>query len=335
MIVVKLSRSGFPSLKSGMVNMPRSLTGSLVAVTGGAGFIGSHLVERLLQLGVSGVTVIDSLAFGSETNLLTSDPRVKLHKVDLGAVNVSDLAPALAGVKFVFHLAAEKHNASVGNPNQMLSSNVQGTLNVLEASLRSGVEKVIFTSSLYAYGRIKGVPFREDEVVTPSTVYGASKVCGEHLVRMYSSKMETAILRYLFVFGPRQWANAGYKSVIVKNFERMLAGKSPVILGDGGQVLDYIYVDDAVEATIQAMTHATNGALFNVGTGRRSDILSLTKTMMSVADFSGAPSFEPPDWTAGSSRVADISRIGNEIGWRPAHSLEEGLARTFSWLKDR
>lgn len=315
--------------------MVHSLQGSSVLVTGGAGFIGSHLVERLLARDVSRVVVLDSLAFGSEKNFTSHDKRVTLVQHDIGASTVQDLLPAFKGINFVFHLAAEKHNASIGNPNKMLASNVQGTFNVLEASVKQGAQKVVFTSSLYAYGRMHGAPFREDEIVRPHTVYGVSKVSGEHLTAMYSSKIETNILRYLFVYGPRQWANAGYKSVIVKNFERMLRGEAPVVFGDGQQALDYIYVSDAIEGTLHTMTHAKNGALFNVGSGVATSVLTLTDVMKKVAGCDVPASFDAPDWTAGSYRVGEIDKIKNELGWEPVVSLEEGLRTTFAWMKER
>lgn len=303
-------------------------------VTGGAGFIGSHLVDRLLELDAARVVVVDSLAYGAMANVRTEDPRVRFVQTDLGVCSPSDLLPAFSEIDGVFHLAAEKHNASIGNPNKMLSSNVQGTLTVLETSLRQGVKKVVFTSSLYAYGRVSGAPFCEAEVVKPSTVYGISKVTGEHLVSMYSAQLDTVILRYLFVYGPRQWANAGYKSVIVKNFERILQGEAPIIYGDGKQTLDYIYVGDAVEATIRSMTDAENGSLFNVGTGVGRSVIELSHAMNEVSGSSLPERFDPPDWTAGSFRVADATRIKQTLGWEPKVSLREGLTKTYHSLKE-
>jgi UDP-glucose 4-epimerase len=313
--------------------MSSVISGACVVVTGGAGFIGSHLVRQLLLDGASEVRVIDSFEFGTQANLPT-DPRVKIVKSDLGAASAADLFPACAGAQVVFHLAAEKHNASLGNPAKMLNSNVQGTLNILEAAAHEGCKRFVFSSSLYAYGRINGTPFYESEVVKPTTVYGISKVTGESLVAMYSTRgIQTTILRYMFIYGPRQWANAGYKSVIVKNFERMLERRPPVIFGDGRQALDYLYVSDAVAATIRAATVSTNGEVYNVGSGVGQDVRSLTSTMATIAGWNGEFVSEPPDWTAGSCRVADVSKVHRDFGWKPSVSLEEGLQRTFDWMR--
>ncbi len=305
-------------------------------VTGAGGFIGSHLVDALLAAGAEQVRVVDSLAYGSRKNLPCDDPRVQIHNIDLGEVTASDLYPICDGARYVFHLAAEKHNASIGDPNRMLRSNVQGTLNIVQAAADRRCAKLLFTSSLYAYGRLSGPPFREDEVLRPSTVYGTSKVAGEHLTTLSASaEFETVVVRYLFVYGPRQWANAGYKSVIVKNFERMMAGEQPLILGSGTQALDYIYVSDAVQATIKALTEGANQAVYNIGSGRATDIRTLTSEMIDVAGWRGATAHGPADWTEGSHRVGDISKITRELGWEPQVSLREGLQRTLAWMRER
>lgn len=314
-----------------------SLTPGVCAiVTGGAGFIGSHLVARLLALGAREVRVIDNCRFGSLSNLPRGDSRLKFFNLDIGHVTPSELSAISAGADYIFHLAAEKHNASIGNPAQMLTSNVHGTYQMLEAAARHKCRKFIFASSLYAYGRITGDPFQESETVCPSTVYGISKFTGEQLVSMYAKReLPAAIVRYMFIYGPRQWSNVGYKSVIVKNFQRMLSGLPPVVYGDGRQILDYLFVSDAVDATIRAAELATPGALFNVGSGTGGNILSLTQLMASIANWSGDITFEAPDCTQGSCRVADISKIRAELGWEPRVSLEGGLRQTFSWIQSR
>ncbi len=314
--------------------LTESLKGTRVVVTGGAGFIGSHLVDRLLQLGVSSIAVIDNVRYGSVANISLHDNRISLHTIDIGTVEPGELTSIFSGAKYVFHLAAEKLNASVDNPNRMLSTNIQWSLNVFEAARVAGVRKVAFTSSLYAYGRMAGKPYQEEETLGPATVYGVSKVAGENLAMMYSKMgLETVVLRYLFVYGPRQWGNAGYKSVIVKNFERLLHGKSPIVFGDGSQTLDYIYVSDAVEATILALMSAANGTILNVGSGEGTTILNLTKSMLATSGSDSPIQYEAPDWTHGSHRVGDISRIRHSLDWSPKISLQEGLRKTYDWLR--
>lgn len=316
--------------------MSSTISGSCIAVTGGAGFIGSHLVQRLLELGAKTVKVLDDIRLGSTSNLDLSDPRLELHTVDIGTATTGDLAPILQDTQYVFHLAAEKHNASIGNPHRMLLTNVQGTLNILEACARQGVQKLVFASSLYAYGRIHGEAFREDEIAKPSTVYGISKIAGENLVSMFSSsKIQTSTIRYLFVYGPRQWADAGYKSVIVKNFERLVRAEQPIIYGNGKQTLDYIYVSDAVDATIRVMTDAPNGSLFNVGSGIGVQVGELLQHMLKIAESSLPIKYEAPDWTANSYRVGDTSLINKTLGWKPTVSLLDGLQRTYDWINAR
>lgn len=313
-----------------------SLKDARIIVTGGAGFIGSHLVERLLEMEVSSITVIDNIRYGSQANLPLSNSKLSLHPIDIGSCESSDLLPLFANSDYVFHLAAEKLNASVDTPNRMLSTNIQGSLNVFEAARIQRVKRVIFTSSLYAYGRSTGAPYCEDEVIKPQTVYGISKVAGEHLSRMYTTQgLETVVLRYLFVYGPRQWANAGYKSVIVKNFERLIEGREPIIYGNGSQTLDYIYVSDVVEASIRALMSAPNGSVLNVGSGKDTNILDLTKTMMEIAKSKGTIQFQAPDWTHGSYRVANISKIRGSLNWTPQINLREGLIKTYQWLLSR
>jgi UDP-glucose 4-epimerase len=142
-------------------------------------------------------------------------------------------------------------------------------------------------------------------------------------------------LRYFFVYGPKQFAGMGYKSVIVKNFERIKEGKQPIVFGDGNQVLDYVFVEDVVEATLLAATSQISGEVFNVGSGVGTSINALTKLMLKVSESSQAPQYEPADWTAGTSRVGKIEKIGKMLNWNSKTSLEEGLRRTWTWINGR
>ncbi|HEY8156245.1 MAG TPA: NAD-dependent epimerase/dehydratase family protein [Myxococcota bacterium] len=316
-----------------------AFAGSTVMVTGGCGFIGSHLIRRLLAEGARRVIALDSLRYGSEQNLAglpEGGERVTLVRFALGSDEPALLDRFLEGVDHLFHLAAEKHNQAKHEPDAILRANVLGTNHLFAAAARGGVKKTVFTSSLYSYGRLSGPPSRETDLPAPTTVYGISKLCGERLLAHHAAAgtMRGDCLRYFFVYGPRQFAGTGYKSVIVKNFERIRAGQAPVIFGDGSQRLDYVYVDDVIDATLRCMQAPDGGRLLNVGSGVGTSIRELTAAMLSVAGSRLSPVHAPPDWTAGSSRVANVAAIRSALDWAPRVSLEEGLRATWSWLNE-
>lgn len=304
-----------------------------VAVTGGCGFIGSHLVERLRRSGAR-VVAIDSLAYGRPENLDLSDPDIKIEQLELRNGCSERLAQLLTNVNYVFHLAAEKHNQSINSPERLLDANVIGTYELLKAAVETGVKKVVFASSLYAYGRMSGPPMSEEEVPVPHTVYGISKLGGEHLCRHFSMQraLPAVSLRLFFVYGPRQYTGLGYKSVIIKNFDRMLNGQKPLVYGDGNQKLDYVYVDDVVSALLLAMTGTEECEVFNVGSGAGVSVNELTALMMEVSGLDTTYEYGPADFTNGSSRVANTSKFKDHFGLQPRVPLVDGLRRTFDWM---
>jgi UDP-glucose 4-epimerase len=304
-----------------------------IAITGGAGFIGSHLVKHLEEQGVSRILVIDDLRYGKAEHLPQSQ-NVELARFSLGRDRPRDLELLLQGIDVVFHLAAEKHNQSVGSPYECFTANIDGTYALLEAAAKSGVRKVVYASSLYVYGRMHPPACDEGEVPQPRTVYGASKLCAEHLLSHFRSRfnMSGSTVRYFFVYGPSQYTGMGYRSVIVRTFEALLAGAPPIIFGDGEQVFDYVYVDDAVRATIQAMASSAEGLCLNVGSGTGVTINQLVELMQEIAGTSFPPQHLPADWTAGSSRVGRIDRAREALGWTPQVGLQEGLRRTYDWV---
>ena len=241
---------------------------------------------------------------------------------------------SLNGADYLFHLAAEKHNQSIDSPQKVIDANIAGTHSLLQAAVDCKVKKVVFTSSLYAYGRMEGPPFDESEMPQPQTVYGISKLAGEHLCWHFYRKfgLPSVCLRYLFIYGPRQYANLGYKSVIVKNFENLIAGRPPIINGDGQQTLDYVYVDDAVEATILAMSSAIKFDVLNLSTGNGIRVIDLIGQMQEVASTKHVPVFAPADVTQGSSRVGNSDKMNSSLGFTPTTPLLTGLQRTFEWL---
>lgn len=304
-------------------------------VTGGCGFIASHLISRLLEDGTARVIALDSLDYGRVENLPSADPRLQFVQHRLGRDSHPFLKEILAGVDCVFHLAAEKHNQSIDSPQKVIDANISGTHALLQAAVESGVKKVVFTSSLYAYGRMQGVPFVESELPQPRTVYGISKLAGEHLCAHFHQRygLPYVCLRYLFIYGPRQYANLGYKSVIVKNFQRLLVGEAPIINGDGQQVLDYVFVDDAIEATLRAMLSSLHSEVINVASGTGTSVTELIGLMQEIAGTKFAPIYAPPDLTHGSRRVGSPDKLKASLGFAPAVTLASGLKSTFDWLK--
>lgn len=321
------------------MNINDGFKGKIVMVTGGGGFIGSHLTRKLLELGAAKIYVVDSFRYGDIANLNfingPSEEKIKIIKCTLGDQRIDELESAMKDVSYVFHLAAEKHNQSKDDPKNVLIANVIGTNYLFELASKNNVQKIVFTSSLYAYGKMNGEPFSESDVPAPNTIYGVSKHTGEGLLNYYSkhSRIKGDTIRFFFVYGPKQFAGMGYKSVILKNFERIKDDQSPVINGDGKQALDYIYVDDAVEATLTVMLAETSGEVFNVGTGRATNINLLTQVMLGVSGKDLKPKYTEADWTAGSSRVGNVDKIKNVLGWQAKTSLEDGIRQTWSWFK--
>ena len=313
----------------------QDVRGLRVAVTGAAGFIGSHLVDSLLVHGAREVIAIDSLAFGAWTNILAaSDRRVCLIETDFARLSGSELVKMLDGVDVLLHFAAEKHNNAIDTPDRVIDVNIAGTHRLYEAAGQAGVGGVIFASSLYAYGRMSGGPMIEHEAAMAQTVYGVSKLAGEGLLRQSALKhgFRHKSLRFFFVYGPRQFAGTGYPSVIVRNLNRILAQEPPVIFGDGLQVLDYVFVRDVVEAVFAALACHSNDDVINVGSGHGVSVVDLTKAMLSVSGSSLSPALAPPDATAGSCRIADVSRAQRQLGWRARTPLYDGLRQVWEWL---
>jgi UDP-glucose 4-epimerase len=313
------------------------LEGSNVLVTGGCGFIGSHLVRRLIDLSVGSITVIDSLKYGDKTNIGKEFRNIKIIKYTIDNKNDDVLYEALHGIDYLFHLAAEKHNQSIDNPEDVINSNINGTFRLYEAAARNKVKKVVYASSLYAYGRMSSPNMNESELPAPKTIYGISKLVGELFLSHYLLKndLKYNVLRYFFIYGPKQFSGTGYKSVVVKNFERIFNNENPIIFGDGRQVLDYIYIDDVISATIKAVESDCYGEVFNVGSSIPTSIDQLTDVMLKVSGKSLEKIYNPPDETKDTYRVADISKIKKILDFQPTVSLEEGLRRTYEWIQQR
>lgn len=300
-------------------------------VTGAAGFIGAHLVERLRRDGVV-VVGIDNERSGDWSRLNVDCDRVHVDIVDLSE---DDIAGLFRGADTLFHLAAEKYNSSKSTPQKVIDVNISATNRLFRGAADAGVRKVVFTSSLYAYGSMGPAPMAETDVPRPSTEYGVSKVAGEHLLRTLERALglRWAVARLFFVYGPRQHAEGGYKSVILSNFERIRSGQQPIIHGDGEQALDYVFVDDVTRALVALSDEKQDGCIYNIGSGEAVTINALTAEMLRVAESRLQPVHGDIDWTAGSRRVAAAAAAALGLGWTPSTSLHDGLAQVWRWME--
>jgi UDP-glucose 4-epimerase len=304
--------------------------GELVLVTGGAGFIGSHLVEALAAEGYR-VRVVDNLATGRRANLAHVAGRYEWLEGDLARFAVAE--EAVAGAAAVLHGAAiPSVPRSVQQPLESHESGATATLNVLEAARRAGVRRVVFAASSSAYGETDELPKHEGILPQPMSPYAASKLAGEHYLAVYARTMglDGASLRYFNVFGPRQDPSSPYSGVIARFAEMIRARVRPVVYGDGRQTRDFTYVANAVRANLLALRYeeALRGEVFNVGTGRRVSLLELVRALNNVMGTELVPDFQPA--RAGDVRdsQASVEKIRRVLGYEVEVDFEEGLRRT-------
>jgi len=315
-------------------------SGSRVLVTGGAGFIGSHLTEALIDLGAE-VVVLDDLSGGDVVNFESYKDRAgeRLRFVEGSILDAGLLNGLVEGCRYVFHQAAlGSVPRSVELPVKYHDANATGTLNVLEAARAADVERVMFAASSSAYGDSEVLPKVETMPVLPRSPYAANKVYAEALMRGYACSygMDTACLRYFNIFGPRQNANSAYAAVIAAFAKDLLDGEHPTIFGDGEQSRDFTFVDNAVHANLLAARSESKieGEVMNVACGERVTVNQLAATM---AGLYGRPDLTPmhKDERAGDVKhsLADLGLIRSMIGYEPLVGFEAGLAPTCEWYK--
>jgi len=318
--------------------------GKAVCVTGGAGFIGGHLVDALFGLGAR-VTVIDDLSnsdAGHVAELIDLDP-ARVRFVHASILDDRALAEAMKGAKAVFHLAAMSSvPRSIAEPERSLVINTIGTARVAQAAVKAGAERVIYSASSSAYGDSddghKVRPKLETQPPSPLSPYAVGKLSGEHIMRAWAASygISTVSLRYFNIFGPRQPADSPYSAVIAVFAQKLFAGQAPKIFGDGEQSRDFTYVNNAVLANLQAALcgKPLAGEVVNIGSGRS---VTLNQLYAMIADRCGAshivPVHEPA--RAGDVRhsLADLTAAEELIGYKPIADLEGGLAETLDWYK--
>lgn len=296
-----------------------------VLVTGGAGFIGSHLTERLLSEG-SRVTVLDDLSEGKWENLPKHPNLIKIK----GSI-LDNVSRYVKGADVIFHLAAlPRLKRSLDDPWQTHRANVDGTLNLLLEAKKHKIKRFVFASSSSVYGNKNKIPFTESMIPDPLVPYSLQKVVGEDYCRMFSRLwgLETVSLRYFNIYGSRMNPDSPYANLIPKFTKLMSLGKTPVINGDGTHSRDFTFVSDAVEATIRAaITPAGRGEVFNIGFGKSISVNEVVKTLNKLMGKNIRPKHGPaviePTITLASNKKA--RKI---LGWKPKIGFEKGLKKT-------
>ena len=311
------------------------LSGSKFLVTGGAGLIGSHIVDQLVEAGAAEIRVFDNLSRGGLANLAGTRDHPSLRLIEGDIRDPAQLRDASDGVDGVFHLAALRITHCAENPRLALETLVDGTFNVAEAAVDAGVGKVVFSSSASVLGDADSFPTTErHHPYNNRTFYGAAKVFGELMLRTFHDMydLDYVALRYFNVYGPRMDIYGVYTEVLIRWMERITAGQAPLILGDGSQTMDFIFVTDIARANLAAMRSDVTDEVFNVATGTPTSLLELANALSKVMGADLVPEHGPErKVNAVRHRQADVTKARELLGFDAQVDLESGLEQLVAW----
>jgi UDP-glucose 4-epimerase len=315
------------------------MNGKKFLVIGGAGLIGSHTIDQLLQNDVAEVTIFDNFVRGTTENLANAlrDPRVKIFEAGGDITQTDILEAAMKGVDGVFHLAALWLLQCHEYPRTAFEVNVRGTFNVLDACRREGVKRLVWSSSASVYGDARTEPMDEDHPFDNKNFYGATKICGEAMARSYHHRygLDYIGLRYMNVYGPRQDYKGAYIAVIMKMLDAIDRGEGPTIMGDGSEAFDFIAVEDCAGANICGMKATAKDRFYNVGTGKRTSLKEVAEKLLNLTGCNQPIQFAPRSLaTLVKNRIGDPRRASKEIGFTAGIDLDEGLRRLIEWRKN-
>lgn len=313
--------------------------GSTILVTGGAGFIGSYVVEELLVLQPKKIIIIDNFIRGTKENMKTffHNPLVEFHEGDIR--DVSLLEKCIAGCDYVFHMAALRINACAANPREGFDVMLRSTFEVAELCVKHKIKKVIYSSSASVYGLAQHFPTPEtDNPYNNQTFYGAAKMWGEQLFRSYKFMygLDYTALRYFNAYGPRMDTDGKYTEVMIKWLDCIRDGRKPLIYGDGSTTMDFVYVKDIAKANIAALQADVTDEAFNIGNCEETSLKKLLDVLLKVNESLLTPEFkEENSINPVSRRLADISKAEKLLGFKPTISLEQGMKELSKWYFEK
>ena len=312
------------------------LKGSKIVVVGGAGLIGSHTIDHLVKEDVKEIVVYDNFVRGRTENLNAAlrDPRVRVFDVGGDIMQTDILEAAFDGADGVFHLAALWLLQCHEYPRSAFDTNVRGTFNVMEACVKKGVKRLVYSSSASVYGDAVREPMDEDHPFNNQNFYGATKIAGEAMLRAFHQryKLDFVGLRYMNVYGPRQDYHGAYIAVIMKMLDAIDRGQSPTILGDGSEAFDFVAVEDCGRANVCAMKASTSDRFYNVGTGKRTSLKELAEMLLELTSCTKPINYAPRSQaTLVRNRIGCPKRATAEIDFTAGIDLMEGLRRLIDW----
>lgn len=312
------------------------LKGKKLVLIGGAGLIGSHTVDHLVREDVREIVIYDNFVRGTRENLSDAlrDPRVRIYDIGGDILQTDILESALEGADGVFHLAAMWLLQCHEYPRTAFDVNIRGTFNVMEACIKKGVKRLVYSSSASVYGDAVREPMDEEHPFNNKNFYGATKVCGEAMLRAFHYRygLNYVGLRYMNVYGPRQDYHGAYIQVIMKMLDAIDRGDSPTILGDGSEAFDFVAVEDCGLANVCAMRAETNDTYYNVGTGKRTSLKELALMLQNLTGSTRPIVYAPRSQaTLVRNRIGDPRKASAEIGFTSRIDLAEGLKRLIDW----
>jgi len=306
-------------------------------VTGGAGTIGSAIVDQLVAARAEEVIVLDNFVRGRPENLLWARERGHVRLVDGDIRDAGLVRSLMPGIDVVFHQAAIRITQCATEPRLALEVLIDGTYEVVEAAAAAGVRKVVAASSASVYGLAEEFPTPERQhPYSNDTLYGAAKTFNEGLLRSFHAMrgLDYVILRYFNVYGPRMDIFGLYTEVLIRWMERIAAGQPPLILGDGRQTMDFVFTEDVARANLRAGVSDVTDEVFNIGSGTETSLVELAQALQRAMGSRLQIEFGPARQVNGvSRRLADISRACQLLGWKPEVDLDEGLSRLFAWWR--